>query len=119
SWEDLTARYHSELANGLGNLASRTLAMNAKYFGSVMPEAGEVAEADQAIIDLVARAAQDADAHMQHFRIHDAISSVWEIVDELNGYITDMEPWVLAKEDATRERLATVLATVTEGLRAL
>ena len=119
SWEDLTARYHAELANGFGNLASRTLAMNKKYFDGVMPVAGVLEAADQEIIDLVSRAARDADAHIGEFHIHDAIAAVWEIVDELNGYITDMEPWVLAKNEAKRERLGTVLATVTEGLRAL
>ena len=119
SWEDLTARYHAELANGFGNLASRTLAMNAKYFDAVMPQAGSLEAADQEIIDLVARAAREADAHIDAFHIHEALAVVWEIVDELNGYITDMEPWVLAKDAAQRERLGTVLATVTEGLRAL
>jgi len=119
SWEDLTARYHAELANGFGNLASRTLAMNKKYFGSVMPEAGDRTEHDQEIIDLVASAAKAADDHIENFAIHESIAAVWEIVDELNGYITDQEPWVLAKDEAKSERLATVLATVTEGLRAL
>ncbi|MDA3147808.1 methionine--tRNA ligase [Leucobacter sp. UCMA 4100] len=119
SWEDLTARYHAELANGFGNLASRTLAMNAKYFDGVQPEAAELSDADQAIVDLVARAAAEADAHVNTFEIHEALSVIWEVVDALNGYITEMEPWVLAKDEAKRARLGTVLATVTEGLRAL
>ena len=119
SWEDLTARYHAELANGFGNLASRTLAMNAKYFDGVQPEAAELSDADQAIVDLVARAAAEADAHVNAFEIHEALSVIWEVVDALNGYITEMEPWVLAKDEAKRARLGTVLATVTEGLRAL
>ena len=119
SWEDLTARYHAELANGFGNLASRTLAMNAKYFDGVQPESAELSDADQAIVDLVARAAAEADAHVNAFEIHEALSVIWEVVDALNGYITEMEPWVLAKDEAKRARLSTVLATVTEGLRAL
>ncbi|WP_217134235.1 methionine--tRNA ligase [Leucobacter chinensis] len=119
SWEDLTARYHAELANGFGNLASRTLAMNAKYFDGVQPETAELSDADQAIVDLVARAATEADAHVNAFEIHEALSVIWEVVDALNGYITEMEPWVLAKDEAKRARLGTVLATVTEGLRAL
>lgn len=119
SWEDLHARYHAELANGFGNLASRVLAMNSKYFDGVMPEAGELSAADAAIRDLVAHAAAEADRAIERFAIHDAVSHVWEIVDELNGYITEQEPWVLSKSEATRPRLATVLATATEGLRAL
>jgi methionyl-tRNA synthetase len=56
---------------------------------------------------------------MQKLAIHDAIEAIWTIVDELNGYITIQEPWVLAKNDETRERLGTVLYTAAEGLRAL
>ena len=119
SWEDLSARYHAELANGFGNLASRTLAMNTKYFGSVMPETGDRLPADQEIVDLVERAAKAADEHIARFEIHEALAAVWEVVDALNGYITVMDPWVLAKDEAQRTRLGTVLATVTEGLRAL
>lgn len=119
SWEDLHARYHAELANGFGNLASRALAMNKKYFGQMVPEAGEILPDDQKIIDLVASAAEVADNHIEHFRIHDAIAAIWEVVDELNGYITEQEPWVLAKDESKRERLGTVLSVVTEGLRAL
>lgn len=119
SWEDLSARYQSELANGFGNLASRVLAMNAKYFDAVMPIAGAPEDADLAIRTLVADAASRADARIEAFAIHEAIAEIWTIVDALNGYITEQEPWVLAKDDATRDRLATVLATATEGLRAL
>ena len=119
SWEDLSARYHSELANGFGNLASRALAMVGKYFGGVVPTPGDYAPADKAIIDVVAAAAVQADAAIETLAIHDAIASVWTIVDALNGYITEQEPWVLAKDPANADRLATVLYTVVEGLRAL
>ena len=119
SWEDLSARYHAELANGFGNLASRVLAMNAKYFDRALPEPGEATAADTQIQDLAASAAERADAHIDELAIHDAISAVWELVDELNGYITEQEPWALAKSPEQRERLATVLHTATEGLRVL
>ena len=119
SWEDLSARYHSELANGFGNLASRALAMNKKYFAGVMPEAGTEEAPDTAIRELAARVARVADERIEAFAIHEAIAEIWQLVDALNGYITDQEPWVLAKDEARRERLATVLATVTEGLRVL
>lgn len=119
SWEDMVARYHAELANGFGNLASRTIAMTAKYFDGSVPEAGEYAEADLRIQKIVADAAANADAAIERFRPDEAIRSIWTIVDELNGYITESEPWVLAKDEAQRERLATVLYTCLEGLRAL
>ena len=119
SWEDLSARYQAELANGFGNLASRVLAMNAKYFEARVPEAHEELPADAAIRELAARAAASADDRIGAFAIHEAIAAVWELVDALNGYITEQEPWALAKDPAKRDRLSTVLATATEGLRVL
>jgi methionyl-tRNA synthetase len=119
SWEDLSARYQAELANGFGNLASRSIAMVAKYFDGVVPAAAEMTTSDLAIKDVVAAAAADADAAMENLAIHDAISSIWTIVDALNGYITEQEPWALAKDPANAQRLGTVLNTAIEGLRAL
>lgn len=119
SWEDLSARYQAELANGFGNLASRTIAMIGKYFDGVVPSLSEPAEADLAIRSTVADAARLADAAIERFRIDEAIDAIWTIVDALNGYITDNEPWALAKDPAQRERLGTVLYTCAEGLRAL
>ncbi|WP_434810206.1 methionine--tRNA ligase [Microbacterium sp. bgisy189] len=119
SWEDLSARYQAELANGFGNLASRTTAMISRYFDGVVPEQGEPTEADIHIQRVVARAAGDADAAMERFRPDEAIDAIWTIVDALNGYITENEPWALAKDDAQRARLGTVLYTAAEGLRAL
>ena len=119
SWEDLSARYQAELANGFGNLASRTTAMIERYFEGIVPPAGAYTEADLRIQKTVADAAAAADAAMDRFRIDEAISSIWTIVDALNLYITENEPWALAKDDAQRERLGTVLYTAAEGLRAL
>ncbi|TXK19474.1 methionine--tRNA ligase [Homoserinibacter sp. GY 40078] len=119
SWEDLSARYQAELANGFGNLASRVVAMVNRYEGGTLPEPGAPDEADLAIQAVVAKAAADADAAIERLAIHEAIAAIWTIVDELNGYITEQEPWVLAKDDATRPRLRTVLYTASEGLRAL
>lgn len=119
SWEDLADRYQAELANGFGNLASRTLAMNAKYFDSVQPEYTDPTAAETAIAQLIADVTQRADAAISKFQIHEALAAIWEIVDALNGYITEQEPWVLAKDPQLKARLATVLATVTDGLRVL
>ncbi|WP_137843909.1 methionine--tRNA ligase [Microbacterium sp. 2FI] len=119
SWEDLSARYQAELANGFGNLASRTTAMIERYFEGVLPAAGEYLDGDLAIQRIVADAAAAADAAIERFRIDEAISSIWTIVDALNLYITENEPWALAKDEAQRARLGTVLYTAAEGLRAL
>ncbi|QZY51601.1 methionine--tRNA ligase [Leucobacter tenebrionis] len=122
SWEDLAARYQAELANGFGNLASRVLAMNKKYFEGRVPEVafGSAEHADDvAIRELAADVAARADARIEAFAIHEAIAAVWELVDALNGYITEQQPWALAKDPEQRDRLAAVLYTTTEGLRVL
>jgi len=119
SWEDLSARYQAELANGFGNLASRVVAMVGKYYDGALPAPAEYTDADLAVQRTVATAAADADAAIERFAIHEAIAAIWTIVDELNGYITVQEPWALAKDEANRARLGTVLYTASEGLRAL
>jgi methionyl-tRNA synthetase len=119
SWEDLSARYQAELANGFGNLASRVVAMVTRYYDGVLPTPAEYSDADLAIQATVATATAEADAAINRLAIHEAIAAIWTIVEELNGYITIQEPWVLAKQDETRERLGTVLYTASEGLRAL
>jgi methionyl-tRNA synthetase len=119
SWEDLSARYQAELANGFGNLASRTIAMIERYFEGIVPPPATYTEIDLEIQRITADAAKNADEAVERFRIDEAIAAIWTIVDALNGYITANEPWVLAKDDAQRGRLGTVLYTASEGLRAL
>ena len=119
SWEDLAARYQAELANGFGNLASRVIAMINRYCDDVVPAPTELNDADAVIVDTVARAFETANKAIDRLAIHDAINAVWTIVDALNLYITEQEPWVLAKDDANRDRLHTVLYTAVEGLRAI
>jgi methionyl-tRNA synthetase len=119
SWEDLAARYQSHLANGFGNLASRVIAMILRYYDGVVPAPAEFTEADLGVQAVIRTAADDADAAIDAFAIHEAIASVWTIVEELNGYITLQEPWALAKDESRRERLGTVLYTAADGLRAL
>jgi len=115
SWEDLSARYQSELANGFGNLASRVLAMVTRYFDGAIPQAA----VDDAIRDVALRVTDAAGSAIDRFAINEAISSIWELVDALNGYITEQEPWALAKDPADRERLEQVLATAIRGLGTL
>jgi methionyl-tRNA synthetase len=119
SWEDLAARYQAELANGFGNLASRVIAMINRYCDDVVPAPTELNDADAVIVDTVAKALETANKAIDRLAIHDAINAVWTIVDALNLYITEQEPWVLAKDDANRDRLHTVLYTAVEGLRAI
>ncbi|MFM1957840.1 MAG: hypothetical protein RI929_203 [Actinomycetota bacterium] len=119
SWEDLSARYNSELANGFGNLASRVIAMINKYFDGVVPTPGQYLEADLAIQKVAQEAVAGSNTAIDKVAIHEAIAKVWTLVDELNNYITVQAPWVLAKDEADRERLATVLYTTAEGLRLL
>ncbi|MSZ39401.1 MAG: methionine--tRNA ligase [Actinobacteria bacterium] len=119
SWEDLAARYQAELANGFGNLASRVIAMVNRYCNDVVPAATELNDADAVIVDTVSRAFETANKAVDRLAIHDAINAVWTIVDALNLYITEQEPWVLAKDNANRDRLHTVLYTAVEGLRAI
>ena len=119
SWEDMAARYTSELANGLGNLASRAQAMIGRYFDGALPAPGPYANADLALQDLLAAVVQDADAGFTSLRFSEGIAAVRSYVEAVNGYVTEQEPWVLAKDPEHRERLATVLYTVAEALRAI
>lgn len=119
SWEDLSARYQSELANGFGNLASRVIAMVVRYCDGVVPAAGAYTADDLAIQATEQRVTEAAAAAIDKLAIHDALATVWELVDELNGYITLQEPWALAKNPDERERLGTVLHTAVRGLGTL
>lgn len=119
SWEDIAARYHAELANGLGNLASRVLAMVERYRGGVVPSAGVGTEADARIRDLEESVAARADEAIDRLATHEAIAAVWDLVDALNLYITEQQPWVLAKADADADRLDAVLRTAVDGLGTL
>ncbi len=119
SWEDLSARYQAELANGFGNLASRTIAMIHRYFDSAIPAPDQYQPADLAVQEVAKNAALGADQAMQKVMIHEAIAKIWTLVDELNNYITVQEPWALAKDEENRPRLGTVLYTSAEGLRVL
>ncbi|CAN5126714.1 methionine--tRNA ligase [soil metagenome] len=115
SWEDLSARYQAELANGFGNLASRVIAMVTKYFDGHVPESA----LDEAITAIEKRVTDAAGSAIDAFAIDRALGSIWELVDALNLYITEQQPWVLAKDPADRERLAQVLATAVHGVGTL
>jgi methionyl-tRNA synthetase len=121
SWEHLSAVYTSELANGLGNLASRVTAMVGKYFDGVLPEATASGPAEQDLADALAKAASTADAAIQRLAIHEAVGAVADFVGAVNVYVTEQEPWKVAKDDSDegRARLATILYAAAESLRAV
>ncbi|MDN5851894.1 MAG: methionine--tRNA ligase [Actinomycetia bacterium] len=119
SWEHMSAVYESELANGLGNLASRVASMVGRYFDGVLPEPGEPGPAERALSDELADAAKAADEAMDRLAIHEALRAVEGFVSAVNGYVTEQEPWKVAKDESARERLATILYTAAESLRAI
>lgn len=119
SWEDLSARYTAELANGLGNLASRATAMVGRYREGILPAPGPMTQADQVIQTALDTAVSRADQAMVALDFSTGIDAVKAFIDLVNGYVTEQEPWVLAKDPAHAERLNTVLNTVCESLRAI
>ena len=119
SWEDMSARYTAELANGLGNLASRATAMVGRYCDGVLPSWTSHTDAEMAIVDELDKAAAQADAAMLALDFAGGILAVKDLIDAVNLYVTEQEPWVLAKDEANRERLNTVLYTICETLRGI
>jgi methionyl-tRNA synthetase len=119
SWEDMRDRYNAELANGLGNLVSRATAMIEKYFDGKLPEPGHYTNVDLALQDDLVRISADADAAMVRLDFSVGIAAVRGFVETVNGYVTAQEPWKLAKDPEQEERLATVLYTLAESLRAI
>jgi methionyl-tRNA synthetase len=118
SWESMTERHNADLANGLGNLASRVLAMLGNSFDGMVPEpVAPGAEGD--LPEVIADALRRYDEHMMAVRLQPALAAVWDIVGRANHYLVEKEPWNLAKDDAKREELASVLYAATETLRAL
>jgi methionyl-tRNA synthetase len=121
SWEDMSARYTSELANDYGNLASRVAAMVGRYFGGALPEATDHGPAEQAIADALASTVATADEKVGALDFQGGIAAVFDFIKLVNGYLTEQEPWKVAKVDdeQSRARLATILYTAAEALRAV
>ena len=119
SWEDMSARYTAELANGLGNLASRATAMVQRYRDGILPAAGPQTEDETRLEDLLLEVASAADAAVERLDFAGAIGHVRRFIDAVNLYVTEQEPWVLAKDPAQAGRLDAVLYAVCESLRAI
>jgi methionyl-tRNA synthetase len=115
SWEDMSARYTSELANDFGNLASRLAAMVEKYCGGVLPAVAQDPELSAALKKTVAA----ADAAMEVLDFQGGINAIMDYCKQVNGFVTIKEPWILAKDPANQAILEDVLYNTAESLRAL
>jgi methionyl-tRNA synthetase len=118
SWESMVRRYNADLANGLGNLASRVLSMIASYFDGVVPEPGPDA-GQEGLERSVADAVPAYQQGMESFAFHEALEAAFGIVREANAFIVTAAPWNLAKDPASRGALGTVLWASAEALRVL
>ncbi|MFC5219228.1 methionine--tRNA ligase [Streptomyces coerulescens] len=122
SWEDFSARYTSELANDYGNLASRVTAMVGRYFGGELPASTADGAAERAIREVLAKAVAEADRRIgEELDFQGGILAVFDFVKQVNGYLTEQQPWKVAKDSSeqARARLATILYTAAESLRAV
>ena len=121
SFDALVQRYNSDLANGLGNLASRTLTMIARYFRAEMPYPSQSSRtsADDAIADGARKAITECNALLDQYQFSRALETAWTLVAAVDKYIVENEPWSLAEKEGeeSRSRLATVLYTSAEALR--
>ncbi len=116
SWELLVERINSELANTLGNLVNRTVAMINKYFGGVVADKGVGAEVDESLKQVVTSAVAKVDDCMSRFRVADALTEIFNLFKRCNKYIDETTPWILAKNEADSDRLSTVLYNLIEGI---
>ncbi len=119
TWELLVERLNSELANTLGNLVNRTIAMSNQYFGGEVVNADD--SADQADIDadlkeVVTGAKAKVSARMEDLRVADAMTEIFAVFKRCNKYIDETTPWILAKDETKRTRLQTVLYNLVEGI---
>jgi methionyl-tRNA synthetase len=116
SWESMVDRHNADLANGLGNLASRVLAMLGSYFDGLVPEpSGGGAEADLPAV--IEDAVRRYDEHLSSLGLGSALAAVWDIVGRANGYLVEKEPWKVAGDEARRDELSGILYAAAETLR--
>lgn len=116
SWELMVERMNSDLANILGNLVNRTISMSNKYFDGVVACKGAADPLDSDLLQVVLEGAKKVGAKMEQLRVADAITEIFNIFRRCNKYIDETMPWTLAKDEAKRDRLATVLYNLTESI---
>ena len=115
--EIMINRINSDLANGLGNLVSRTVAMAAKYFGGTLPEEREAGEFDDELIAEATALRSKVDAFIDQTQINNALAEIFKVVSRANKYIDETTPWILGKDESKKARLATVLYNLLETIR--
>ena len=116
SWELMVERYNSDLANTLGNLVNRTIAMSNKYFGGVVADKGVEGGVDADLKAVCTGAYEKVEKKMDELRVADALTEIFTVFKRCNKYIDETEPWNLAKDEAQSDRLATVLYNLVEGI---
>lgn len=116
SWELVAETINSELANVYGNLVNRTIAMSNKYFGGVVENKGVAELVDEELKSVVKGAYAKVCKKVDEYRVADALAEVMAIFRRANKYIDETAPWVLARDEASRDRLATVLYNLAESI---
>ncbi|MDR3759131.1 methionine--tRNA ligase [Clostridium sp. AF18-27] len=116
SWELMVERMNSDLANILGNLVNRTISMSNKYFGGIVADKGAAEAVDEDLKATVLEAVKKVEAKMEQLRVADAITEIFNIFRRSNKYIDETTPWTLAKDEAKKDRLATVLYNLSEAI---
>ncbi len=117
TYENLIARYNSDLANNLGNLVNRTIAMTKKYFDGIVPQRGEVTDLDRELIAAVEEGRAAMCKNMDEYRIADAVDAVFTALRRANKYIDETTPWILAKNEEDKPRLGSVMYNLLESIR--
>ena len=116
SWELMVERMNSDLANTLGNLVNRTVSMSNKYFGGVVENKNVNEPVDEELKKVVLETPDKVTAKMEELRVADAITEIFTLFKRCNKYIDETMPWALAKDEAKKDRLATVLYNLVESI---
>ena len=116
TWDLVIERYNSDLANILGNLVNRTISMSNKYFDGVVKSTGVTEEVDADLKAVVTSARDKVAEKMKNLRVADAITEVFNLFRRCNKYIDETAPWVLAKDEEAKDRLAEVLYNLVESI---
>ena len=117
TYENVINCYNTDLANNLGNLVSRTHAMTVKYFGATIPAPTAPEALDEELKAAVLKAKEESRTLMDSFHVADALTAIFEMLRRANKYIDETTPWLLAKDEAKKERLGTVLYNLLEVIR--
>lgn len=119
TYETLIERYNSDLANTIGNLVNRTIAMQKKYFGGVIQPNDTAEPLDEEVKSLAVKTLSDVDKCFNEYKIADSIECILTLARRLNKYIDETMPWALAKDESKKARLGAVLYNLLEGIRYL